>query len=480
MTRLQRLTTPSSVFRDDEPFVQSQSLLPGARSPLFAETVLLDFNGVIERPTNLYPTEWRIRLDDMSPELNLLARELIMIWFNPRHEVLLARGIHRKPTPLSVNTVYGRLGHLRSLDAFGTGLGLQSFSEWCDEDFKAYLADRDEKAKTNGRRNISTEHVTLIKNLHQLRDILAGGGPSSDAWPGMSSRRVVDATPADQLTTIAIDPQTWFPLVRAAWTYVDRFSADILAALSCWQRLRDTARKTSIEQGERLLRAWLADPSHKVPVRLTPSGSEINWSLLTWTIGVDLSDESCQLFATRSRPGRTRRRLVEEAVSEGRVQSSLVSDLVEVERADGTRGPWHPALQARDLWLERTALRNACFIFTVALSMMRDNEARAILKGSVVEHYGSPAVKSTKRKLDPDLPTRHWWIIDPVAKAIDIASQLSLHDELAFASVNEGDTDASFESQKAIDSFIAHVNRFRHRTALAEIPSSKTTPHMFH
>ncbi|MFF9870096.1 hypothetical protein ACF1G0_32745 [Streptomyces sp. NPDC013953] len=172
----------------------------------------------------------------------------------------------------------------------------------------------------------------------------------------------------------------------------------------------------------------------------------------------------------QARPGRRRR----QAHAVG-----LLAELVEVDRPDGTRGPWQPALQGRDLWLERTALRNACFIFTIALSMMRDNEVRAILKDSVVEYYSSPAVKSTKRKLDPDLPTRHWWIIKPVAKAIDIASQLSLHDKLAFASVNEGDTDAIFDSQKAIDSFIKHVNRFRHRTGLAEIPVSKATPHMF-
>lgn len=105
---------------------------------------------------------------------------------------------------------------------------------------------------------------------------------------------------------------------------------------------------------------------------------------------------------------------------------------------------------------------------------------RAVLKDSVVEYYSNPAVKSTKRKLDPDLPTKHWWIIDPVAKAIDVASQLSLHDEFAFAAVNEGEADAIFDSQVAIKSFITHVNKYRHHSGLAEIPVvGDVKPHMF-
>ncbi|SCD57680.1 hypothetical protein GA0115239_103742 [Streptomyces sp. BpilaLS-43] len=480
MSQQQRLTAPLSVFRDDEPMIQSQPLMPGAQSPRFGDMVLMDFNGVVERPANRYPTEWRIPMGDMASELNLLGRELAMIWFNPRHKEVLARGIHLKPTWRSVGTVRSRLVMLRSLAEFGAGLGLQGFTEWSDDDFKSFLARRNEEAKESGRKNVSTEHVTVIRSLHLFRDVLAAGGPGSDPWPGVSARTVIDLpSPAAEVSTPAIAPDTWFALVRASWIYIDRFGANILGALARWQRLREAARKVGVERGELMLRAWLADPANKIPMRFTPSGSEINWDLLTWMLGIDPSDRCCQLFAPSSRPGRARRQLVEEAVVEGRTESGLVAELVQVDRPDGTRGPWHPALQARDLWLERTALRNACLIFTLAMSMMRDSEARAVLKGSVVEYYSTPAVKSTKRKLDPDLPTRHWWIIKPVAKAIDIASQVSVHNELAFASVNEGEPDAIFDSQTAIDSFVKHVNRFRHRTGLAEIPVSKVTAHMF-
>ncbi|MGW1882522.1 hypothetical protein [Streptomyces sp. NPDC001970] len=101
---------------------------------------------------------------------------------------------------------------------------------------------------------------------------------------------------------------------------------------------------------------------------------------------------------------------------------------------------------------------------------------RVVVKGSVVEYFGNPAVKSTKRPGDAaDLPVKHWWIIEPVAKAIDIASQLSLHEELVFGSVNERDPEAAFESQRAVENFTKHVNRHRDHTGLAEIPKCHVT-----
>jgi hypothetical protein len=112
------------------------------------------------------------------------------------------------------------------------------------------------------------------------------------------------------------------------------------------------------------------------------------------------------------------------------------------------------------------------------------------LKDSVVEHYSSPAVRSTKRKLDPDLPTRHWWIIEPAAHAIDIASQLSFaadaraarrqprRAELAFSAVSPRHPTEGFDGADAIN-FIAHVNHNRQTTGLDEIPRGKVNPHQF-
>ena len=124
-------------------------------------------------------------------------------------------------------------------------------------------------------------------------------------------------------------------------------------------------------------------------------------------------------------------------------------------------------------------LRNACLVFTAALSMMRESELRVITKDAVVEYYGSPAVKSTKQKLDPDLPVKHWWITPPVARAIELAGRLSQHKDLAFASVSDRWAGDGFASIAAIDDFIKHINRWRHVSGLEQIPDGNVTPHMF-
>ncbi|MDX2593021.1 hypothetical protein PV343_12320 [Streptomyces sp. WI03-4A] len=99
-----------------------------------------------------------------------------------------------------------------------------------------------------------------------------------------------------------------------------------------------------------------------------------------------------------------------------------------------------------------------------------DCEICEITKDALTEYFGAPAVKSVKRKLDPDLA---------VTQAIETAIHLSTSDTLAFAAVTPRFHGNGFTSQTAIRCFIKHVNRHRSVTGLAEIPPSKITPHMF-
>ncbi|GAA1595851.1 hypothetical protein [Actinoplanes couchii] len=88
-------------------------------------------------------------------------------------------------------------------------------------------------------------------------------------------------------------------------------------------------------------------------------------------------------------------------------------------------------------------------------------------------------MKSTKQKLDSSLPVKHWWITPPVARAIDLAGRLSLHESLTFAAVSEHRPGDGFASIAAIEDFINHINRWRHISGLEPIPDCKITPHMF-
>ncbi|MFB6615784.1 hypothetical protein ACFCV9_16435 [Streptomyces sp. NPDC056367] len=475
MTKHLVLPHSRSIFRGDEPVIQSHPMLVGATPPRFDSKECWDLNGVVRRAPNMQAAGMRVWFRDLSPEWNLMARELAMVWFNPRHPAVLARGLHLPVAPLSPVTVAQRIGHLRAMAAFGATRGLPArLDDWSDDDFQEYVTQRCE----TGEATSALGHVHLIKALYRFRHALTSGGLQRDPWPGVSTNTVLNQPVVPALKTPVIAPETWFPLVRAAWTYINVFAPDILRAQSHWQDIQARTQKISTVEADRLFRAWVADPDHRVPVHAARAQEgPVNWSLLCWMIGAE--PRHARLFETASRPGRERRAVVEQLVAAGRTQVGLVADLVQVSRPDGSRGPWHDSLQPRDLWLECVALRNACYVFVAALSMMRDCEIREIVKGGVVEYYGTPAVKSTKRKLDPDLPTKHWWIIAPVADAIDVASQLSQHNDLAFASASPRSTGEGFVSGHAVADFITHVNRSRHITGLDEIPLQNVTPHMF-
>ncbi|MFJ6372630.1 hypothetical protein ACIQK5_31140 [Streptomyces virginiae] len=477
--RQQANGAPSAVFADDEPVLQSVPLLAGATSPSFGEMDCWDFNGVLRRPASHLPGQWRLPFMGLSPGQNLLARELAMIESNPRHPAVLAAGVHLPPTPRKVPTLRSRGQVLRALAAFGAGRGLpDDFSLWAPEDFHDYVTQRRQDTEDTAVR----PHIVVIKVLHRLAPVLSGGLPA-DPWPGKTSASVLGLARDAALRTPVIKPETWFPLIRAAWTYIDVFGPDILRARDYWKGLQAARQPLGLAQARRRLDEWLADPANRVPVwdpqdtvRSKSATTTVNWSLLTAMLGLA---EHPNLFTPGQRLGRLQRARVEELAAAGRSQIGLLHDLAEVERPDGTRGPWCLSLHPPALWIEYTALRNAAFVLVAGLSMMRNIEIRDVQKDSIVEYYGSPAVKSTKHKLDPGLPVRHWWIIEPVAQAIATAAQLSLHDEYAFGSVQAKSPTSHFDSRDAINSFIKHANSNRRITGLPQIPDQKLSPHMF-
>ena len=102
-----------------------------------------------------------------------------------------------------------------------------------------------------------------------------------------------------------------------------------------------------------------------------------------------------------------------------------------------------------------------------------------IAPGSIVDHYGTPAIKSTKGKHDPNLPVKHWWITEPVAEAIAVAEQLSEHHDRLFPPLLRKSADVS-RSHQMLDAFINHVNTTTTaQTGLEPIPPGKARPHMF-
>jgi hypothetical protein len=471
---LQLNDLPSDVFKAHEPVIASHPLLAGARVPRFGNAVQWNLNGIIRRPSNLPASAWTVVFSEelAEPSWNLLAREMSMIMFNPRHPAVLAAGVSLKPAPANPATAIARLSHLRRMASWAEANGLPpQLAHWQEHDLRRLLHGLGEQLANN--------YITTLKWLRKFGPALTDRGLRGDPWARKSARKASNAAQGGVISTPPIPPTQWFALIRAAWTYVHTFAPDILRAQQRYQELVNNATKVSGDFDARLDR-YLADPANPIPVHARSGDGRpgVHWSLLTMMLGVERA-HSPNGFRTGLASGRQRIARVEDAVASGhRTTIGVVDGLALVQHSDATSAPWHPGLAPRALGLERHMLRNACYVLVVALSMMRDSEIHDITRGAIVDYYGTPAIKATKGKLDPNLPIKHWWITAPVAEAVVVAEQLSSRHDRLFPPLARKDAVVA-RSDQMLDAFIAHVNATSARTGLQKIPPGNIRPHMF-
>ncbi|MFJ8677733.1 integrase [Streptomyces sp. NPDC093589] len=479
--QLQPRTVP--LFGDDEPVLQSHPLLEGvldgtaATMPRFGNTEVWDFNGVVRRPPNLPPSQWRVYFSGQltDPAWNLLAREVFMALANPQHEALQDVGVHLGDDRADIGTLIQAASRLRQLIDWAKQAGLPDQPiEWTHRDLHRRVHD----LQTTRKPHTVSMTVAFLKKMATLGPAVTGGWPTGDPWEGRSARRVANCPGKEELSTEAVKPEIWFPLIRAAWAYIHTFAPDILRATRRYEELRNKARPT-LAGRKAEIEAWLDDPENKIPVysnRTLPTGSpRVHWHLMNLFVGLAGRPEHGYTLA--SSPLRPK---VLEAVAAGRItREGLVPDLAQVQRPDGSMGPWHPGITPNNLFRLHLALRNAAFVLVAALSMMRDSEIHSIVRGSVVEHYNSPAIASTLQKGRPGLPRKHWWITEPVAEAIAVAETVSIHAERVFAPLSRPDFSVSVHGPQMARNFISFANAGRAWSGLDEIPPGKVRPHMF-
>ncbi|WP_433445921.1 hypothetical protein ACQPXS_00715 [Streptomyces sp. CA-142005] len=152
--------------------------------------------------------------------------------------------MHLAPTPRKVPTLRGHGQVLRALAAFGAAQHLpDDFGLWAAEDFHRYLAVRLRDTDATAMR----PHIAVIKLLHRLAPILSMRLPA-DPWHGQSAGRVLGLSRDDELRTPVVEPATWFPLIHAAWSYIDVFGPDILRARSLWRSLQAGRQRLPADQ----------------------------------------------------------------------------------------------------------------------------------------------------------------------------------------------------------------------------------------
>ncbi|PJN35676.1 integrase [Streptomyces sp. CB02959] len=469
-----------SIFGDGEPVVQGRALLPGARVSRFGDTHMWDFNGVLKRPANLAPSEWKVlfgnELED--PYWNLLAREFLMITFNQQCLSVLKAGVSLGASA-NPRTLPQLASRLRTLVSWARRTGRPPHADaWTVDDLRQRITDM---VSDGSAADTVRGHVSALKNLALVEPALSLPWPVGDPWPGQSAREVAKLRGGKRVSTPTVPPSTWFPLIRAAWAYIHTFAPDVLRADQQLRGLRDAAR-VSRQGFDQRLAEWLADAQNLVPTH-TPSsqwpGIQVNWKLLALVLGY--KPVHSKAFNERSELCRRRRAMVLGAVAKGRTTTNtLTGELVQVVREDGSTGPWHPGIDPEALFVLKAALRNAAFVLVVGLSMMRDSEIYEIMRGAVVEHYSTPAISSTKIKGTANRPGKHWWVADPIVEALAIAEAVSLHDERVFAPAHASrQDDGVVDSVLLLAAFVKCSNAGRAWSGLDEIPTTYIRPHMF-
>lgn len=423
----------------------------------------------------------RLMFNQLHGAWNLRGREIAMALLNPTHPTLREQGVHLRLQPLSVKTISATL------------YGLAQFANWheqvhpdrnlgdlTDSDLDAFLVALAEQQATTNARICAIE---AIRQLHQLHPVFTGGGITIEPWPGRTTASLTGRRPSPELSTPVIEPEVWWPLLRACWQYIDVFSHDILAARDEWNALDTTPpTNTRLRDATALVSQWASNPTNRVPIHRLTNGrfraGEIHWTLLSLLIS---NGTSRSIFAATSNPHvRERRQLIENALQTNVLTTQpggLTTRASSITRLDGTTGPWISGFDPATTTRQITVLRTACYIFTAALTMMRDSELLSITKDSITTYYGAPAVTANLYKKRRQPERKQWWVVEPVAQAINLAASLSETDYV-FASIRGGHN-IRFDRQEQLPLFLERLAELGPDAGLEPIPPAHLTPHMF-
>lgn len=401
------------------------------------------------------------------------------------HAVLRKQGLYLRSTPVSIKTVQSRLA------------GLKNFAMWHAENYcgtplrdlqQAHLDRFLVKARSQDAISATVSAVDAVRALHDFDSVLTGGGLAFRPWGGQTTKALSGRTVGNELSTPVIPPRVWWPLLRACWQYVDVFSHDILAAAAEWSALnRPLKDRRRVNDPDAALKRWLSSSDTVVPVHRLTYGrfrkGEIHWTLLS-LLATD--GHSHAMFADlQSQVVLSRREQVTRAIAGGAIHMTaggLSTKTTDVTRADGSLGPWIDGFDPATIREQMKILRNACYVFCAALTMMRDSELLSIKKGALTTSYGAAAVTSQLRKGRRGTHRRNWWIIEPVAQAIAVAEQLALGEDLFGSSRRNHETKGHltrFDRHDELKKFITQLNALGPDAGLEPIPAFHLAPHMF-
>lgn len=475
-TGIQRELSPSPSRFDPEELVLPESRrVTAGPAPRFGDFPRWDLTAA-GLPPNLNAAQATLSFIDVPEDWVMIAKTLAMAMYQPTHPVVRSAGIYRSNRPYKIKTIQIVMFELRCLAKWASARGLLSdLATWTDNDCERYLDH------VRSTRKVSAEHSArdLLRRLTDFNAMFPGGGLQTAIGTSNSGRS------SRALTTPVIPPDTFWPLVRACWTYLDVFAPNVLAARDEIAELDATCAQGNLSPDEidDAIRAWLANPDGFVPLHTHNLGrgreGTINWDGLALVVSPRL--KPCHFHGTR---GLSRRQLVTNAVEAGfstRYGFTRTHPL-EVDRPDGTRLPWIKGFDRVAVRIELTQIRNAAYIFVAIMAMMRDSEVQGIAPGAVTTYYGAPAVESILHKGKQGAGVRQrWWISPPVVRALELAEKVTNDPDRIFCSRATGRTRdlVGFDQYEQIRYFVAWVNEHSSQNGLQPIPAMDFAPHMF-
>jgi hypothetical protein len=344
------LTAPllSTVFCDDEPVFGSHShLLPDVAGPAFGDVTEWPAN-CLPRRSNRSRGRSKVRFPRDDPAWNLRLREVAFAMLNPVHRALRTAEIFLRAEPASLGTVVSVRTGLVTLGRWARDNGLPAdLTLWDGDDLKEFIAVQDERVQPP----TITNYVEAIRWLHTLAPVLTGGGLREDPWEGQSATKVAHSV-RKPVSTPAVPPATWWPMLRCAWTYISVFASDLL---DLRDQLRDSdataelaTPRSAVPRQQRLddmLDEWLAGENNAVPVHAVAwRGAEPGEPLwTTLSLAVTGGGNSRIFELRRSAVSLPRRQRVMAVVATGRVKPAKgyqAAIELGVERAEPNRMPF--------------------------------------------------------------------------------------------------------------------------------------------
>lgn len=458
-------------FPDSQPVVPIEARIADGPAPLFGDVDRWDLAAL-----GLSPSEKEnlavFHFTDFSGDWNYLARSFLMLLINPMDEKLQASGLYRPERVPKIKSLKHYFYALRKVKDWATTHGRTAdLTTWTRSDLDDYY---------DWTRQHYAKH--LLYSSEQLFSLIDQMGPSLPWYFTFALPTTTVRFSSGDIKTRPVEPQDFWSLIHACWTYIDVFAPDILQARKKIteqnERFDNLPHVSNLTELRRLLYEHFQHPDAYFPLHCSNRGpgtqGDINWEGISRLVGFRKKSGTTIINPHL----KTRHQIAQDALKRGvpTRYGTIDHEPASVLRQDGTIGPWCPGFDSTYVNFEVTKLRAACFIFISAMSMMRLSEVSGLQAGSLTTYYGAPALKGAvhKHQAATGKPS-YWWVSEPVAKAIEIAEAICDGDGLIFRSPKY--PDRKMDHRDEIHRFIDWVNQVGPGRGLRKISDPNISAH---